>query len=139
MSIESNVAERKAAERLHATIGELLREEVPKLPSGRSREIFWQMMHQSIWKNIPAEPEPEECKKKKPLVSSASYDEAMALIAQIEDLAGSICEAGEDFADSVSAKAADIFASVDRFGGATDGQLQALENMLDGLQRWFHD
>lgn len=117
-----------------------MREEVPKLPSGRSRDIFWHLMHESIRKNIPQAAETvEKDEKRKPRASSASHDEAMALIDEIEDLACSICEAGQDFADSVSSKAADIATSVERSGSATDGQLQALQNMLEGLQRWFHD
>ena len=145
MSIEDNTAARKTAEQLHATIGELLRDEVPKLPSGRAREIFWRLMLASVQKNLPQDQavealkEREKKKKQGPPTSSASYDEAMSLASEIEDLVLSICDAGQEFADSVGEKTASIMESVERSGGATDGQLQALENMLEGLQRWFHD
>lgn len=140
MSIEGDFAARKAAEQLHATIGGLLCEEVPRLPSNSAREIFWRLMLQSVEKNLPAAKVPDRpAGKKPPRESAASYDEAKDLIEEIGDLAGSICEAGQSFAESVSGKAADILESVEQFGCATDGQLQALENMLNGLQRWFHD
>ena len=132
-------ADSKAAKALHTTIGELLREEVPKLPSDRSREKFWCLMMDSVEKNLLPKTQPPIKKKPSIPTTSTSYDEAMDLIDQIRDLVESICSAGQDFADSVSDKAESIAESVERSQSATDGQLQALENMLEGLQRWFHD
>ena len=66
-------------------------------------------------------------------------EEALALAEEIEDLAGQLPEEGSDFGDSVSEKAADIAANIEAHGRVTDAQYTALENMLDGLQRWFHD
>jgi hypothetical protein len=40
---------------------------------------------------------------------------------------------------SVSEKAADIARNIEAHNRVTDKQLDALENMLAGLQRWFHD
>lgn len=153
MPIQANIDNRKAAEALHQTIGSLLREEVPQLPSQESRLMFWRLMLESVRKNLPAEPsgtpteppegsgtpEKQKQKKKPVLTTSTSYDDAMALIDEIEDLAGSICENGQDFASSVEEKATSIGESVERAGSATDGQLQALENMVEGLRAWFHD
>lgn len=34
---------------------------------------------------------------------------------------------------------ADIAANIEAHGRVTDSQFSALENMLDGLKRWFHD
>lgn len=53
MSIETNIRDREAAEALHRTIGELLADEVPKLPSDRSREMFWRKLADSVAKNVP--------------------------------------------------------------------------------------
>ena len=58
---------------------------------------------------------------------------------EIELLAGDLPEDGEDFGMSVTEKTADIAANIETHNRVTDGQLTALENMLDGLQRWFHD
>ena len=63
----------------------------------------------------------------------------MDLIEEIRERAESICENGQDFAASVLERAESIGRSVERGGGATEAQLAALENMLDGLDRWFHD
>jgi hypothetical protein len=141
---ERNCADTRAARGLHADIGNLIRGEVDRLPSDESRAKFWRLMLESVQKNLPLAPvllpaEPEKPKEQKPPRCSASYDEAMGLIDEIEDLAGSICENGQDFASSVEAKAVSIGESVERAGSATDGQLQALANMAEGLRAWFHD
>lgn len=64
---------------------------------------------------------------------------ALALAEEIEELAGEMPEEGEEFAASASEKAADIAANIEAHGRVTDAQFTALENMLDGLKRWFHD
>jgi len=69
----------------------------------------------------------------------AEVSEVLSAAEEIQELADDIPPGGEEFALSVSEKAADIVATIERTGYATAGQLEALENMLDGLQRWFHD
>ena len=71
--------------------------------------------------------------------NSSDVKEALSLADQIEDLAGEVSEEGEDFAISVAEKAADIAANIATHDRVTDAQFTALENMLDGLQRWFSD
>jgi methyl-accepting chemotaxis protein len=137
----------EAAKELHRIIGELLAVEVPKLPGDASRRKFWELMLESVGKNLPDvwqsvresfRAEAEKAEKLKPSVSQ-SYEDAMALIDEIRELADQTCDAGRDFADSVSDKARSIGESVERSGSATDGQIKALQNMLDGLERWQHD
>lgn len=65
--------------------------------------------------------------------------EALSIAEEIESLAADLPEAGADFGISVTEKAADIAANIEKHNRVTDGQLAALENMLDGLQRWFSD
>lgn len=65
--------------------------------------------------------------------------QASTLAEEICDLAEEVPAAGTDFAESVSETARDIAANVETHNRATDSQLNALENMLHGLQRWFHD
>lgn len=65
--------------------------------------------------------------------------EALELAESIEELAGQLPEEGEEFGMSVTEKAAEIALNIDAYNRVTDAQLSALENMLDGLQRWFHD
>ena len=65
--------------------------------------------------------------------------EALDIVDEIETMAEQLPEEGEDFGMSVTEKAADIAANIETHNRVTDGQLSALQNMLDGLQRWFSD
>jgi hypothetical protein len=64
---------------------------------------------------------------------------AVELACEIQRLAEDVPDAGADFAQSVSEKAADIAANIEQHDRVTDGQWSALENMMSGLSRWFHD
>lgn len=68
---------------------------------------------------------------------SPEVTEAIAIAEEIEELAAELPEEGEDFGVSVSEKAADIAANIEAHGRVTDRQLDALQNMLSGLERWF--
>ena len=140
-TIEGNVRDSAAAKELHATIGELVLSEIPKLPSGRSREIFWRLMMESIERRVAPAPAiaiaPPPQPKPPPSNSDTKY--AFELIAEIGSFAEDMPERGEEFATSVLDKTRHIEANIERFGRVTDGQISALENMRDGLSRWFHD
>jgi hypothetical protein len=75
--------------------------------------------------------EPEELSK--------DVEDALALAEQIEDLANELPEEGWDFGESVVEKANYIARNIEAHNRVTDKQIGALENMLDGLKRWFHD
>lgn len=66
-------------------------------------------------------------------------ENALAIAEEIEELAGQLPPEGEDFGESVAAKASDIADNIRRHGRVTDAQLSALENMLAGLNRWFSE
>ena len=70
---------------------------------------------------------------------SPDVKEALALVEEIESLVEELPDAGEEFGESVLEKASDIAATIEANDRVTDGQMTALENMLDGVQRWFHD
>ena len=78
------------------------------------------------------------CQKEKKQKAS-DVEAALNLVADIESLVEDLPEEGEDFGLSVSEKAQDIGANIEAHNRVTDGQFSALENMLEGLQRWFHD
>jgi len=61
------------------------------------------------------------------------------LIEQITSLAEELPEDAEDFGMSVLDTASDISKYIDENGRVTKKQITALENMLDGLQRWIRD
>lgn len=121
-------------------------------------EIPWDAFTQGLgtWTNAspfptPAEPvtattatvrdtPPDAGKKRKP-----TGDDAMALrVQEATDLVSSILEGcdeiperGEEFAESVREKAADIGNTIEERQFVTDSQLRALENMLAGVNRWI--
>lgn len=79
-------------------------------------------------------------KKRRPIqTANPSATEATALAEEIIELADSedLPSAAIDFAESVAYKARDILAAVESENRATPGQIEALKNMLDGLERWF--
>ena len=53
--------------------------------------------------------------------------------------ASALPSAASDFASSVCTKACSIGETIDRTGEVSDRQLTALQNMRDGLARWFRD
>lgn len=65
--------------------------------------------------------------------------DALGIAGEICDLVDELPEEGEDFGISVAEKAADIAENIEKHNRVTDKQMAALENMLDGLQRWFND
>lgn len=67
----------------------------------------------------------------------AKVDEALSLVSQINDLAEDMPERGEEYASSVVEKANIIGETIEEKGFVTDKQLNALENMISGMQRWI--
>lgn len=67
--------------------------------------------------------------------------DALNMVEEICDLADDIelPDAAIDYAESVAEKARSIGESVEERGSCTEGQLEALDNMLVGLKRWFRD
>lgn len=74
--------------------------------------------------------------------SSDDAEHSLEVNECIQELAEQINEsdnapqAALDYADSVSEKAADIAETIESKGRASEKQVQALENMLRGLERW---
>lgn len=62
---------------------------------------------------------------------------ALSIADEISDLVDEIPEAGWEFAQSVGERAAAIAENIERHNRVTDAQAAALENMRDGLERWF--
>jgi|SRR5208283_2918990 len=146
MSIEQNIADRRAAESLHRTIGELVLAEIPRLPSPESRLMFWRLLKESAEKNLPAvtlptPPAKTERERRDELKATVPSDvaEALEMADEIENLASDLPAEGEDFGMSVLEKSGDIARNIAAHNRVTDAQREALSNMLDGLRRWFHD
>jgi hypothetical protein len=150
MTIESNIAGRRAAADLVCTTISLLKDSIRSLPSDRSRQDFFRLMAEGFAGKMdpPHKVVPVDAVKtvKKPDKQQASantanqdtdLDEAAELIEEIKELCEEICSAGRDFADSVLEKTESIEESITDRGSVTSGQLEALENMRDGLARWF--
>jgi hypothetical protein len=65
--------------------------------------------------------------------------QALRLVEDICDLAesGDIPTAGRDYAESVAERARSIGETIEERGRVTEAQVNALENMLSGLERWI--
>lgn len=63
--------------------------------------------------------------------------DALEIADSILMLVDDLPEEGEDFGLSVAEKAESIAANIRKHRRVTDGQLNALENMLAGVERWF--
>lgn len=70
------------------------------------------------------------------MCDSCDWEEALALVGEIEDEADDVPEAGEDFAASVSDRASAIGDTIEERSHVTDAQMAALENMMSGLRKW---
>jgi hypothetical protein len=89
----------------------------------------------------PAPPCPKCNPKATPLRNDGVVlvEDAISLADEILSLAEDLPSAGEDFGQSVSEKAEAIRENIEAHGRVTPNQFAALENMLDGLRRWFRD
>lgn len=72
---------------------------------------------------------------------STDVRHALAVAEEIADLVDELpdCIEAAEFGQSVAKKAAAIAANIERHGRVTDNQMVALENIRDGLERWFAD
>lgn len=74
---------------------------------------------------------------------TATYDEdadwvaALDTCERIQEKCDEMPDRGWDFAESVREKTRDIAENIEKFQRVTDGQLAALENMSNGLDRWL--
>lgn len=138
--IRRNITDRQAAERLALIVGELVDDEVAKLPSDVSREKFWTLVQQRWSAHFPepqgtfTEPEPYNVEE----IPDAD-DEVNNLIDEIENLAGAVPTEGMEFAESCYGTARSIAETVEERGRVTTAQLGALRNMRDGLKRWVRE
>jgi len=71
-----------------------------------------------------------------------TVQEAEALVEEIADLIDNEVPDGAfrrmpDYFESVRSKALDIGDSVESYGSATEAQIEALENMRDGVKKWI--
>lgn len=73
--------------------------------------------------------------------ANMDLEEALELVDEITEMAerDDLPSKAIDFAESVSKKAASIGATIESTGAVSDAQSAALENMRDGLARWFRD
>ena len=73
------------------------------------------------------------------LPNEDDVERAADLIEEIEGLVEELPERAENFGMGVSETARDIAIQIEEEDRVTKKQLMALENMLEGLRRWFHD
>lgn len=69
--------------------------------------------------------------------SGLTVERALEIAEEIQDLAEELPERAEEFAASITEQAGEIAADIEEHGRVTERQAGALQNMLDGVQRWF--
>lgn len=89
-------------------------------------------------RKMPPLPPPGPAKRASKAANS-TVEEALALCDEIEAMAGDVPEQGEEFAVSVSERAASIRETIEERCSVTDSQMAALVNMAAGLARWIRD
>ncbi len=67
-------------------------------------------------------------------LAHAALDHCGYILDHVDD----VPEKGEEFAESLRAKATSMKETITKLGTATDKQISALENMRAGLDRWLH-
>lgn len=72
-------------------------------------------------------------------VLDAAADHAIDQASRIIDMCDELPEAGWEFGESVSEKCHSIILSIENFGSVTGGQQKALDNMEEGVSRWFRE
>lgn len=70
-------------------------------------------------------------------MENMQMEEVNKLVNEIADLIEDMPEKGESYADSVAAKTGEILDTIEATKKATTPQLQALENMKNGLKKWI--
>jgi hypothetical protein len=84
----------------------------------------------------PTEPEAEEADMSDDLHVS-DPEGVIRFCAELIEAAGELPERAEDFAHSVTEKTESIAEWVDAESRVTEGQIEALRNMLAGVDRWL--
>lgn len=141
MSIESNVADRKAAEALFKSMLDIAREDFLKL-SERGRLIFFQTAYEHFAKRLGIDTALKQVSKPSARIESSASLNEDSLFA-IQDLKNLIamCEdippAGWDFASDVSESAREMIETIESSNRVTVNQLRAIENWTSGVARWL--
>lgn len=102
-------------------------------------QVIRQAIKQYIQRERESAREQKISAKSIPVANSDDVTRALWIVDEIEELAGQVPERGEEYAESVLGKAASIGEAIEERGHVTEGQITALENMRDGLQRWVRD
>jgi hypothetical protein len=71
------------------------------------------------------------------VANETTWEEADQLCDEILEMIDEIPERGENFGASVMAKVEDIQKTIKETERVTSGQLTALENMKEGVQKWI--
>jgi hypothetical protein len=71
-------------------------------------------------------------------MANLKVNDVVTLCEAIYEMIDELPERAEEFGDSVKNKTLDIQKTIEDRNAATPAQVQALENMKAGLERWIH-
>jgi hypothetical protein len=147
-TLARNVADRRAAEALFATMADLIASDFHALPSDRSRQIFYEIGHTKFAAKLAESPACMVSRQQLETSFSPSnlIDELTnansetppweAYCDEIEELAGSVRSAGMAFAEDVVASMQTMRETMEKQNRMTAKQEQALLNWSAALEKW---
>jgi hypothetical protein len=142
MSIEKNVADRKAAQELLTAMLDVAHADFRAMPI-EQRRLFLELLHDGAAEklNLPCakknqEPEVEQSPQQK---AATPVEEALERLAEIVDLCEQVPDRGAEFAESVAGGARSMAETIDRTQKVTEEQNRAIQNWDAGVRAWLKD
>jgi hypothetical protein len=140
MSIEQNIAERKAAQQLFDSMLAVAREDFLKL-SDRSKRLFWEIAFEHFAKRLgkPIDASTPIPKPALPVAKELSTDAKYAIrdLEHLITLCDDVPSAGQSFASDVAESAGNMMDTINEMGFVTDKQIISIENWTNGVSRWL--
>lgn len=138
MTIETNIANREAAERFVAAWLDIGRDDFKRL-SKDSKHLVIQSLHDRFAKKLGLEcgskkrqAEPDDLPQ-----SLKEVEEALRQCERIQEICEEVPERGAEFAESVSSGVAEVAETIEEFQRVTAEQQRALDNWESGVSRWL--
>lgn len=141
MTLESNIAHRKAAHAAAELCVEFINETLKELVAAHTIDAlpaFFATLRHVYGKNlaVAAEQPIAEPPQVPTRPQGNDVDAALESIDESLQLVDEVPERGQDFAESVAGKLRSIANKIEESDEVTPGQVQAIENMRGGLERW---
>lgn len=136
MTIEQNVADRKAAETLFRSMLDLARDDFLRL-NERGRLLFFQTAYEHFANRLGIDRSPTTEKKQPQDQRNKEATEAIESLEHLIALCEDVPESGWSFANDVADSAREMIETIEESNRVTEKQLRAIENWTIGVSRWL--